>query len=69
MFRTIPNWSSQHGDVLVNKTADGVGLNEIWSTAAGAMSAWNRKRTALAALISYPTIAVGNAIPRTVGGD
>ncbi|WLP89113.1 hypothetical protein [Gordonia sp. NB41Y] len=60
---------STHGDVLVNKTADGVDLNVIWNEANQVMSAWNRKRTALAALISYPTIAVGDAIPQTIGGD
>ena len=60
---------STEGDVLVNQTVDGVDLNVIWAEAAGAMSAWNKDRTALASLISYPTTAAGDAIPQTVGGD
>ncbi|ROZ43842.1 hypothetical protein EEB13_22390 [Rhodococcus sp. WS3] len=56
------------GDVLVNQTADGVDLNQIWNQAAAALSSWNRERTALASLISYGTVAVGDAIPQTLGG-
>ncbi|AWZ26538.1 hypothetical protein CEJ39_22255 [Rhodococcus pyridinivorans] len=52
------------GDVLVNQTADGVDLNTIWAQAASAMSLYNRERSALAALISYPTTNVGDAIPQ-----
>ncbi|UQB75362.1 hypothetical protein KI427_07645 [Rhodococcus ruber] len=60
---------STEGDVLVNKTADGVDLNSIWATAANAMSLYNRERSALAALISYPTTNVGDAIPQQVASD
>ncbi|MGW5523592.1 hypothetical protein [Gordonia sp. NPDC003950] len=60
---------STAGDVLVNQTVDGVDLNTIWGQAAQAMQLWNSKRTALAALISYPTVNVGDAIPQTIGGD
>ncbi|MFI6399526.1 hypothetical protein ACIBED_15570 [Rhodococcus coprophilus] len=60
---------STEGDVLVNKTADGVDLNSIWETAANAMSLYNRERSALAALISYPTTNVGDAIPQQVASD
>ncbi|WP_081182998.1 MULTISPECIES: hypothetical protein [Prescottella] len=57
------------GDVLVNKTADGVDLNEIWNAAATAMSLYNKERSALAALISYPTTRVGDAIPQTLASE
>ncbi|WP_431815715.1 hypothetical protein [Gordonia jacobaea] len=60
---------SSHGDVLVNQTVDGVDLGVIWDEAATAMAAWNKQRSALAALISYPTVNVGDAIPQTIGGD
>lgn len=60
---------STEGDVLVNRTADGVDLNSIWATAANAMSLYNRERSALAALISYPTTNVGDAIPQQVASD
>ncbi|MGJ5667898.1 hypothetical protein QLG13_08515 [Rhodococcus aetherivorans] len=57
---------STEGDVLVNKTADGVDLNAIWEQTASAMSLYNRERSALAALISYPTTQVGDAIPQQI---
>lgn len=57
------------GDVLVNQTADGVDLNAIWAQAATAMSLYNRERSALAALISYPTTNVGDAIPQQAASD
>lgn len=56
------------GDVLVNKTSDGVELNAIWNQAAQALATWNRERSALASLISYGTVAVGDAIPQALGG-
>ncbi|WP_247604537.1 hypothetical protein [Gordonia paraffinivorans] len=60
---------SSQGDVLVSQTADGVDLNSIWDEAAILMSEWNKRRGALASLVSYSTINVGDAIPQTVGGD
>lgn len=60
---------SSQGDVLVNRTADGVDLNSIWDEVATAMSLYNRERSALAALISHPTIAVGDAIPQQVASE
>lgn len=60
---------STTGDVLVNQTADGVDLNTIWDEAASAMALWSKQRSALAALISYPTVSVGDAIPQTIDGD
>jgi hypothetical protein len=60
---------SSHGDVLVSQTSDGVDLNTIWDQAATLMTAWNKKRSALASLISYSTVNVGDAIPQSAGGD
>lgn len=60
---------STQGDVLVNQTADGVDLSTIWAETAAVMKLWNDKRTALASLISYPTVNVGDALPQTIGGD
>lgn len=57
------------GDVLVNQTADGVDLNLVWNDAATAMSLYNKERSALAALISYPTINVGDAMPQTLASE
>ncbi|OLT44466.1 hypothetical protein BJF87_07680 [Gordonia sp. CNJ-863] len=61
--------TSTQGDVLVNQTADGVDLNRIWDEAATAMQAWNKSRTSLAAILSYPTTNVGDAIAQSIGGD
>ncbi|MFT3663321.1 MAG: hypothetical protein QM809_18735 [Gordonia sp. (in: high G+C Gram-positive bacteria)] len=60
---------STEGDVLVSQTADGVDLNSIWNETAGAMSKWNQQRSALASLVSYPTVNMADAIPQTIGGD
>lgn len=57
------------GDVLVNQTADGVDLNAIWAQATSAMALYNRERSALFALISYPTTNVGDAIPQQAVSD
>jgi hypothetical protein len=54
------------GDALAVATADGIDLNAIWAQAATALSMYNRERAALAALISYPTVAVGDAIPQSL---
>ena len=57
---------STAGDALAVATADGVDLNAIWLRAATALSMYNRERSALAALISCPTVAVGDAIPQSL---
>ncbi|WP_245206777.1 hypothetical protein [Rhodococcus erythropolis] len=60
---------STEGDVLVNQTADGIDLNSIWNQAATAMALYNRERSALASLISYPTTAIGDAIPQQIATE
>lgn len=60
---------STEGDVLVNKTADGVDLNTIWAEVAAGMALYNRERSAIAALLSYPTTVRADAVPQTVFSD
>lgn len=60
---------STQGDVLVNKTADGVDLNKIWDEISTAMSQWNKERSSLASLISCSTTTSGDAVPQKIGGD
>ncbi|NMO02529.1 hypothetical protein HH308_15035 [Gordonia sp. TBRC 11910] len=60
---------STEGDVLVSQTGDGVDLNLIWDEVAAVVAQWNSKRSALASLVSYPTVVPGDAIPQTLGGD
>ncbi|MGB7234434.1 MAG: hypothetical protein WBD41_00505 [Rhodococcus sp. (in: high G+C Gram-positive bacteria)] len=57
------------GDVLVNRTADGVDLNLIWQEAQQALALANAERTSLASLISYPTTSVADPVAQAVGGD
>ncbi|SDR08502.1 hypothetical protein SAMN04489765_3125 [Tsukamurella pulmonis] len=60
---------STEADVLVNQTADGISLEQIWDEASAAMSMWNKQRSSLASLISYSTTDPASAIPQTIGGD
>jgi len=57
------------GDVLVNETADGVNLNDIWGEIGTALALYNEHRSTITRLLSYPTIAVADVIPQSVEGD
>ncbi|NKR27515.1 hypothetical protein GS479_19360 [Rhodococcus hoagii] len=59
---------NSEGDVLVNKTADGVDLNRVWDEVASVMSRWNKQRSSLASLISYSTTNIADAMPQVVQG-
>lgn len=66
---STPGYSTK-GDVLVNQTGpDGIDLNVIWDQVAGALEMYNRQRASLAALISYGTTAVGDAVPQSVSSE
>lgn len=60
---------NDEGGVLVNRTADGVDLNQIWNEAAQALQLYNAERSKLSALVSFSTTAVADPIPQAVGGD
>lgn len=60
---------STEGDVLVSTAADGVDLNRIWDEVNAANTEWNRERTALARLLSYPTTAVADPVPQSMSSD
>ena len=51
------------GDVLVNQTADGVDLNEIWGEVQHLLKMWQGNRTTVASLLSYPTTVPADAVP------
>jgi hypothetical protein len=57
------------GDVLVNETADGVNLNDIWNEVGQALAVYNEHRSTIVRLLSYPTIAVADVIPQSVEGE
>lgn len=58
-----------HGDVLVNKTADNVDLQDIWSELGDVLDLYNQHRSAIAALLSYPTVNVADAVPQNVNAE
>ena len=60
---------STSGDVLVNVTADGVDLNEIWAEIADALALYNAERTAVARLLSYPTTVPADAVPQSISSE
>ena len=60
---------SASGDVLVNETADGVNLNDLWAEIEKALALYNQQRSTIVRLLSYPTIAVADIIPQSVVGE
>jgi hypothetical protein len=54
------------GDVLVNRTADGVDLNAVWTEFRDLLDLWNRERTSLTDLLIFKTTATGEAVPQNV---
>lgn len=57
------------GDVLVNETADGVNLNDIWNEIQQALELYNTHRSTIVRLLSYPTTAVADVIPQSIEGE
>jgi hypothetical protein len=60
---------STQGDVLVNQTADGVDLNDVWAEIADVIELYNSERSAIVNQLSYRTVQVGDAVPQTISGD
>ena len=60
---------STQGDVLVNSSADGVDLNQIWSTIQSVLNVWNKERSSVASLLSYTTTNVADAIPQSLSSE
>ncbi|VBA47112.1 hypothetical protein [Mycobacterium attenuatum] len=58
-----------HGDVIVNKTADGVDLNDIWNELTDAIGEYNKHRSAIASLLTYRTTEVADAIAQDVTAE
>jgi hypothetical protein len=56
---------STHGDVLVNRTADGVDLNEIWAEVQTVLELWNNERTNITDLLSFKTVNVADVVPQS----
>jgi hypothetical protein len=56
------------GDVLVNRTADGVPLETIWQELIDLFNIENTERTALLNLLSYFHTEVASAVPQVIEG-
>ena len=54
------------GDVLVNVTADGVDLNQIWAEIQEVLEMYNHERSAVVQLLSFPTTLVADAVPQSI---
>jgi len=57
------------GDVLVNMTADGVDLNDIWAEVQQVLELYNAERKSVADLISFRTVNVADAIAQSISSD
>src|SRR3954453_877742 len=60
---------STHGDVLVNQTADGVELNDIWAEIQEVLELWNRERKSVTDILAYKTVNVADAIAQSISSD
>ena len=60
---------STQGDVLVNMTSDGVDLNQIWAEVQNVLELYNKERSAVVQLLSYPTAQVADAVPQSISSD
>src|SRR5437016_2452951 len=66
---TAPNaqyGTNVRGDVLVDRTSDGVDLNHVWEEFATLLDVWNKERTSLTDLLVFKTTATGEAVPQNV---
>lgn len=63
------NGYQTEGDVLVNETADGVPLNEIWAEVQVLIDMWNGERTTVTSLISYDTTVPADVVPQSLNSD
>jgi hypothetical protein len=55
------------GDVLVDKTVDGVPLEKVWDTLREVLGAWKAKQDAFTSLLAFETTEIAEAIPQTLG--
>jgi hypothetical protein len=54
------------GDVLVNMTADGVDLNQIWAEVQEVNALWNAERKSITDILSFQTVNVADAIAQSI---
>lgn len=57
------------GSVLVNRTADGVGLQDLWLEIQAALAVYNGERSAISSLVSFRTTRPGDSVPQNVNAE
>jgi hypothetical protein len=55
--------------VLVNQTADGVDLNQIWAEVRDVLDLYNEERGTVSSLLSYHTVHAADAVPQSISSD
>jgi len=60
---------STRGDVLINMTADGVDLNDIWAEVQDVLAIYNEERSAIRNLCSFRTLNTADAIPQSISSE
>lgn len=55
------------GDVLVDQTADGVPLDQLWDTLRDLLEVWAERQDAFTSLLSFETTDIAEAIPQSLG--
>jgi hypothetical protein len=60
---------STRGDVLINMTADGVDLNDIWNEIQDVLAIFNEERSAIRNLCSFRTLNAADAIPQSISSE
>ncbi|MFA5710190.1 hypothetical protein [Mycolicibacterium sp.] len=54
------------GDVLVDRTADGVPLDRLWDTLRDLLGDWRQRQDALLTLLAFDTTDVAEAVPQSL---
>jgi hypothetical protein len=60
---------STRGDVLINMTADGVDLNDIWAEVQDVLAIYNDERSAIRNLCSFRTLNAADAVPQSISSE
>lgn len=55
------------GDVLVDRTADGVPLDTLWDTLREVLAVWKARQDEITSLLAFSTTEIAEAVPQTLG--
>lgn len=66
IFGGDPGGYHTAGDVLVDRTADGVPLENLWDTLRDLLGAWKQRQDHLLSLLAFDTSDAAEAVPQTL---